>query len=83
MCTGISITVTKEHPHRRTHTKQREKLCFFFLFLTDFQPFLEKYLKLQDTCGIHNLHAVPGMLGGFVGAIVAATASESIYSKEG
>ncbi|CAF99542.1 unnamed protein product, partial [Tetraodon nigroviridis] len=53
---------------------------FGYIFVT---PFLEKRLKLQDTCGIHNLHAVPGMLGGFVGAIVAATANESIYSKEG
>lgn len=47
------------------------------------QPFLEKYLKIQDTCGIHNLHAVPGMLGGFVAAIVSASASVSVYSKEG
>lgn len=47
------------------------------------QPFLEKYLKLQDTCGVHNLHAVPGMLGGFIGAIVAAAASESVYGHEG
>ncbi|XP_068613317.1 rh family, C glycoprotein a [Brachionichthys hirsutus] len=46
-------------------------------------PFLEKYLKLQDTCGIHNLHAVPGMLGGFIGAIVAAAASEEVYGREG
>ncbi|XP_034437195.1 rh family, C glycoprotein a [Hippoglossus hippoglossus] len=53
---------------------------FGYLFVT---PFLEKYLKLQDTCGIHNLHAVPGMLGGFIGAIVAAAATESVYSKEG
>ncbi|XP_070763275.1 rh family, C glycoprotein a [Enoplosus armatus] len=53
---------------------------FGYLFVT---PFLEKYLKLQDTCGIHNLHALPGMLGGFVGAIVAAAATESVYSKEG
>lgn len=47
------------------------------------QPFLEKYLKIQDTCGVHNLHAVPGMLGGFTGAIVAAAATESVYSREG
>ncbi|XP_041789255.1 ammonium transporter Rh type C 2 [Chelmon rostratus] len=53
---------------------------FGYLFVT---PFLEKYLKLQDTCGVHNLHAVPGMLGGFIGAIVAAAATESVYSKEG
>uniref|UniRef100_A0A3Q4MIC0 Rh family, C glycoprotein, like 1 n=1 Tax=Neolamprologus brichardi TaxID=32507 RepID=A0A3Q4MIC0_NEOBR len=53
---------------------------FGYLYVT---PFLEKRLKLQDTCGIHNLHAVPGMLGGFVGAIVAAAATEDIYGKEG
>ncbi|KAK9542695.1 hypothetical protein VZT92_000535 [Zoarces viviparus] len=53
---------------------------FGYLFVT---PFLEKYLKLQDTCGVHNLHAVPGMLGGFIGAIVAAFASEEVYSRQG
>ncbi|KAM7015512.1 rh family, C glycoprotein a [Tautogolabrus adspersus] len=53
---------------------------FGYLFVT---PFLEKYLKLQDTCGVHNLHAVPGMLGGFIGAIVAAAATESVYGREG
>lgn len=47
------------------------------------QPFMEKYLKIQDTCGIHNLHAMPGLLGGVVGAITAATASESVYGHEG
>lgn len=48
-----------------------------------FQPFLEKYLKIQDTCGIHNLHAMPGVIGGIVGAITAAAASESVYGTEG
>jgi len=46
-------------------------------------PWMEKYLKIQDTCGVHNLHAVPGMLGGFTGAIVAAAARESVYTREG
>ncbi|KAM4592730.1 ammonium transporter Rh type C 2 [Odontesthes bonariensis] len=53
---------------------------FGYLFVT---PFLERVFKIQDTCGVHNLHAVPGMLGGFIGAIVAAAASEEVYSKEG
>uniref|UniRef100_A0A8C9YDD5 Rh family, C glycoprotein, like 1 n=1 Tax=Sander lucioperca TaxID=283035 RepID=A0A8C9YDD5_SANLU len=53
---------------------------FGYVFVT---PFLEKYFKIQDTCGIHNLHAVPGMLGGFVGAIVAAAASVEVYGREG
>lgn len=68
------------------------KTCFFSLnhdvmrdcfSLSLLKPFLEKHLKLQDTCGVHNLHAVPGMLGGFTGAIVAAAATESVYSREG
>ncbi|XP_013860974.1 ammonium transporter Rh type C-like 2 [Austrofundulus limnaeus] len=51
-----------------------------YIYLT---PFLEKYLKIQDTCGIHNLHAMPGVIGGIVGAISAAAASESVYGHEG
>ncbi|KAL2088323.1 hypothetical protein ACEWY4_015222 [Coilia grayii] len=48
-----------------------------------FTPFMERVLKIQDTCGIHNLHAMPGVIGGFVGAIVAAAASEEVYGHEG
>ncbi|TSK45828.1 Ammonium transporter Rh type C 1 [Bagarius yarrelli] len=46
-------------------------------------PFLEKKLLIQDTCGVHNLHALPGVIGGIVGAITAAAASEPVYGKEG
>ncbi|XP_051896368.1 ammonium transporter Rh type C-like 2 [Pristis pectinata] len=46
-------------------------------------PFLEKYLHIQDTCGIHNLHAVPGLIGAIVGAVTAAAATEGVYTKEG
>lgn len=53
---------------------------FGYIFLT---PFMEKTLKIQDTCGIHNLHAMPGVIGGIVGAITAASASESVYGQEG
>ncbi|KAL7866793.1 hypothetical protein AOLI_G00146070 [Acnodon oligacanthus] len=53
---------------------------FGYVVLT---PFLEKHLKIQDTCGIHNLHAMPGLLGGVIGAITAATASKSVYGHEG
>ncbi|XP_073160246.1 ammonium transporter Rh type C isoform X2 [Lepidochelys kempii] len=46
-------------------------------------PFLESKLKIQDTCGIHNLHAMPGLIGGIVGAVTAAAATEEVYGKEG
>lgn len=43
-------------------------LCFHFL-----GPYLEKRIGLYDTCGAHSLHAVPGLIGGIISAIVAAT----------
>lgn len=51
-----------------------------YVFLT---PLMEKTLKIQDTCGVHNLHAMPGVIGGIVGAVTAACASESVYGHEG
>uniref|UniRef100_A0A672UWE1 Rh family B glycoprotein n=1 Tax=Strigops habroptila TaxID=2489341 RepID=A0A672UWE1_STRHB len=35
-----------------------------FRFLT---PVLCSRLKIQDTCGVHNVHGLPGMLGAFLG----------------
>ena len=39
-----------------------------FRYLSD----LLRKIKLHDTCGIHNLHALPGVIGGVVSAIVAS-----------
>lgn len=45
------------------------------------QPILEEKLKIQDTCGIHNLHGMPGVLGAIVGAVTAALATKDIYGQ--
>ncbi|TSK34792.1 Ammonium transporter Rh type B [Bagarius yarrelli] len=44
-------------------------------------PVLESKLKIQDTCGVHNLHGMPGVLGAIVGAVTAAVASSSTYGN--
>ena len=35
-------------------------------------PWLRRKINLHDTCGIHNLHAMPGFIGGIISAILAA-----------
>uniref|UniRef100_A0A8D0G0U0 Ammonium transporter Rh type A n=1 Tax=Strix occidentalis caurina TaxID=311401 RepID=A0A8D0G0U0_STROC len=44
-----------------------------FHFLT---PFLASKLNIQDTCGVHNLHGLPGILGGIAGIVVTAIKEE-------
>ncbi|NXP12403.1 RHAG protein, partial [Thinocorus orbignyianus] len=44
-----------------------------FHFLT---PLLASKLNIQDTCGVHNLHGLPGILGGIAGIIVTAVKEE-------
>ena len=34
------------------------------------QPILEKRLKIVDTCGVHNLHGMPGLIGGITAMFV-------------
>jgi ammonium transporter Rh len=45
-------------------------------------PMLERSLSLHDTSGTHNLHGLPGIIGGMAGAIAAGAATESMYSSK-
>ena len=40
-----------------------------FLYLG---AYLKEKIGLYDTCGVHNLHGMPGVLGGIIGAISAS-----------
>ena len=50
-----------------------------YLRYTSLQETLLSSIKLHDTCGVHNLHGMPGVLGGLVSAVMAACASTSMY----
>jgi ammonium transporter Rh len=43
-------------------------LCVFgYAFV---QPRIQRTLKIVDTCGVHNLHGMPGLLGGLAAVVV-------------
>lgn len=46
-----------------------------------FKPWIDRTFKIHDTCGVHNLHGMPGVLGGLIGALMAGIASEDVYNK--
>jgi len=49
-----------------------------YQFLT---PFLGDRLKIKDTCGVNNLHGMPGIIAGVVGVIMVSMASEEEYGS--
>lgn len=47
-----------------------KSVCLLCRHLT---PRLETKFGLRDTCGVHNLHGMPGILGGLTAALVSLT----------
>jgi len=45
------------------------------------QPFLLKTLKIHDSCGVNNLHGMPGLFGGLLSVLMAGIASPQSYDK--
>ncbi len=44
--------------------------------------FLREKINLHDTCGVHNLHGLPGVLGGVIGAVSASLADSEFENRE-
>uniref|UniRef100_A0A672GHQ3 Ammonium transporter Rh type A n=1 Tax=Salarias fasciatus TaxID=181472 RepID=A0A672GHQ3_SALFA len=49
-----------------------------FKFLT---PILASNLGIQDTCGVHNLHGMPGILGGLAGIVAVLKPFSLLYFR--
>uniref|UniRef100_A0A8C9SYF1 Ammonium transporter Rh type A n=1 Tax=Scleropages formosus TaxID=113540 RepID=A0A8C9SYF1_SCLFO len=47
-----------------------------FKFLS---PILAANLGIQDTCGVHNLHGMPGILGGLAGIVAVSSLSPAVF----
>lgn len=51
--------------------------CFFgYKYLT---PFLSRHMKIQDQCGIHNLHGLTGLISSTAGICAILLATEETY----
>ena len=46
-----------------------------------FQPYLEDRFLIHDTCGVHNLHGMPAVIGTIISIIMAAKADTALYGK--
>ncbi|NWS28929.1 RHBGB protein, partial [Polioptila caerulea] len=44
-----------------------------------FTPVLHSRLKIQDTCGVHNIHGLPGILGALLGTLLTLLATPDTY----
>lgn len=42
---------------------------------------MQNRLNIHDTCGIHNLHGMPGLMAGLFGVIMALFATEKTYNE--
>lgn len=44
-------------------------------------PYLKEKIGLHDTCGVHNLHGMPGIVGACVSAIVSASSKRNFGDR--
>jgi len=42
-------------------------------------PFMARKLRIHDTCGVHDLHGMPGVLAAIIGGVVCGFASPGTY----
>ena len=43
---------------------------------------MHEKLKLHDTCGIHNLHGMPGVISALASVVMCGIASNEVYGEE-
>jgi len=56
--------------------------CLSSFCFNKLTPFLYEKWGIHDTCGVHNLHGLPGVIAGIIGSIAAAAASTTVYGDQ-
>lgn len=77
-CTGHEKTQNSILPTTIAHRPRQPCSAgllssYGFLYISDF---LESKIGLRDTCGVHNLHGMPGLLGGLVPILALTSCCE-------
>ncbi|KAH6931635.1 hypothetical protein HPB50_026144 [Hyalomma asiaticum] len=54
--------------------------CTITSYAVSALPLLSRKLRIHDTCGVNNLHGMPGILAGITSAVIAASATEDEYN---
>ena len=58
------------------HLDTEDNLKFL---ITRFQVKLSNWLRLHDTCGVNNLHGMPGIISGIASIFMVLFATEDVY----
>ena len=57
------------------------KQILFMAILSFLQPLMDRVIRLNDTCGVNNLHGMPGLLAAIVGIVATAFAKDDVYGN--
>ena len=71
-----NIYIAMQYLSNKKVTKVYHFICFKISLQ---QPYLCEKFQIHDTCGVNNLHGMPGIISGLLSVLFSWIASELIY----